>query len=77
MQKVENEKGYSITYIRNYHGGEFDNDDYENFCKNKGYTHNFSAPKMPQQNSVVEKKNHILQEMARTMINENSLLKYF
>ena len=39
--------------------------------------HNFSAPRTPQQNGVVERKNRTLQEMARTMLNENNLPKYF
>ena len=37
----------------------------------------FLAPKTPQQNGVVERKNIILQEMVRTMLNENNLPKYF
>nr|CAN77969.1 hypothetical protein VITISV_027333 [Vitis vinifera] len=39
--------------------------------------HNFPAPRTPQQNGVVERKNRTLQEMARTMLNENNLPKYF
>ena len=39
--------------------------------------HNFSAPRTPQQNGVVERKNRTLQEIARTMLNENGLPKYF
>ena len=37
----------------------------------------FSAHRTPQQNGVVERKNRNLQEMARTMLNENNLPKYF
>ena len=39
--------------------------------------HNFSTPRIPQQNGVVERKNRTLHEMARTMLNENGLSKYF
>ena len=39
--------------------------------------HNLLAPKTPQQNGVVERKNTILQEMVRTMLNENNLPTYF
>ena len=39
--------------------------------------HNFSAPRNPQQNGIVERKNRTLQKMARTMLNENNLPKYF
>ena len=35
------------------------------------------APRTPQQNGVVERKNRTLQEIARTMLNENGLHKYF
>ncbi|RVW63757.1 Retrovirus-related Pol polyprotein from transposon TNT 1-94 [Vitis vinifera] len=35
------------------------------------------APRTPQQNGVVERRNRTLQEMARTMLNENNLPKYF
>ncbi|KAH9704464.1 Integrase catalytic domain-containing protein [Citrus sinensis] len=76
-KKVQNEKGYSITCIRSDHGGEFENHAFENFCNDFGIEHQFSSPRTPQQNGVVERKNRSIQEMARTMLNENSLPKYF
>ena len=66
-----------ISSIRSDHGGEFQNRDFQNFCESNGYNHNFSTPRNPQQNGVVERKNRNLQEMARTMLNEHSLPKYF
>ena len=47
------------------------------FCEEKGITHEFSAPRTPQQNGVVERKNGTLIEAARTMINEAQLPTYF
>ncbi|KAH9792990.1 Integrase catalytic domain-containing protein [Citrus sinensis] len=76
-KKVQNEKGYSITCIRSDHGGEFENHAFENFCNNLGIEHQFSSPRTPQQNEVVERKNRSIQEIGRTMLNENSLPKYF
>ena len=76
-KNVQNEKGYSITSVRSDHGGEFDNDALELFCDDHGFNHNFSAPRTPQQNGVVERKNRTIQEMARSMLNEISLPKYF
>ncbi|KAH9716703.1 hypothetical protein KPL71_021554 [Citrus sinensis] len=76
-KKVQNEKGYSITCIRSDHGGEFENHAFENFCNDFGIEHQFSSPRTPQQNGVVERKNRSIQEMARTMLNENALPKYF
>ncbi|KAH0719102.1 hypothetical protein KY290_013054 [Solanum tuberosum] len=37
--------------------------------------HNFSAPRTPQQNGVVERKNRTLEDMARTMMIANNLEK--
>ncbi|WRX10304.1 Integrase [Theobroma cacao] len=76
-RKVENEKGLAIVSIRSDHGGEFENFEFEEFFNEKGLDHNFSAPRTPQQNGVVETKNQTLKEMARTMLCENNLPKYF
>ncbi|KAL6342996.1 hypothetical protein AAG906_017016 [Vitis piasezkii] len=75
--KVQNKKGFTITCIRNDHGREFENIDFEEYCNEHGINHNFSVPITPQQNGVVERKNRTLQGMARTMLNENNLPKYF
>ena len=47
------------------------------FVTKNGINHNFSAPRTTQQNSVVERKNRSLEELARTMLNENNMPKYF
>ena len=39
--------------------------------------HNFFAPRTPQQNGVVERKNRSLEELARIMLNEFDVPKYF
>ena len=75
--KVQNEKGFTITCIRSNHGREFKNIDFENYCNEHRIDHNFSTPRTSQQNRVVEKKNITIQEMARTMLNESNLPKYF
>ncbi|KAK0594167.1 hypothetical protein LWI29_011156 [Acer saccharum] len=36
-------------------------------------SHEFSAPRTPQQNGVVERKNRVLQEMARVMLLSNNV----
>nr|GEW81438.1 retrovirus-related Pol polyprotein from transposon TNT 1-94 [Tanacetum cinerariifolium] len=56
------------------HVREFDNEvQFREFCNANGITHNFSAPRTLQSNGVVERKNRTLQEMSRTMLNEQSL----
>ncbi|XP_019256245.1 PREDICTED: uncharacterized protein LOC109234627 [Nicotiana attenuata] len=69
--------GYYISSIRSDHGGEFESRAFENFCNDQGISHNFSSPRSPQQNGVVERKNRTLQDMARTMIVENHLPHHF
>jgi hypothetical protein len=76
-KKVQNEIGCTIINIHSDRCREFNNHDIEKYCDDHGFTHNFSAPRTPQQNGVVECKNRSLQEMARTMLNEHSLPKYF
>ncbi|GJX37586.1 retrovirus-related pol polyprotein from transposon TNT 1-94 [Tanacetum coccineum] len=66
--------GCTIVSIRTDHGREFDNEvQFGEFCNANGITHNSSAPRTPQSNGVVERKNRTLQEMSRTMLNEQSL----
>ena len=76
-KRVQNKKGYTITSIRTDRGGKFSYEPFESYCEEHGILHHFSAPRTPQQNGVVERKNRTLQEMARTMLNENGLPKYF
>ena len=74
---LENEKSSKIVSIRSDHGGEFQNEKFEHFCEKHDINHNFFVPRTKQQNGVVERKNKSLEELARTMLNENSLPKYF
>jgi hypothetical protein len=55
-KEVENRKGFSIINIRNDHSGEFISDLFEMLYEEKGYYHNFSTSRTPQQNGVVERK---------------------
>ncbi|RDX71980.1 hypothetical protein CR513_48602, partial [Mucuna pruriens] len=45
--------------------------------KKNNILHNFSTSRTPQQHGVVERKNKSLQEMVRTMFNDNSSPKHF
>ena len=71
---IQNKLGCSIVSIRTDHGREFDNEvQFGRYCELNGITHNFSTPRTPQSNGVVERKNRSLQEMSRTMLNEQSI----
>ncbi|XP_075633471.1 uncharacterized protein LOC142605932 [Castanea sativa] len=55
-KRLQNEKGAPIVKIRSDHGMEFENVRFEFFCEKNGIMKEFSAPKTPQQNVVVERK---------------------
>ena len=67
-KKIQNEKGFCISSIKSNHGGEFDNNVFESFCNEHSIFHNFSSPRTPQQNKVVEKKNKSFQEITRIIL---------
>ncbi|GKC00541.1 retrovirus-related pol polyprotein from transposon TNT 1-94 [Tanacetum coccineum] len=75
-KKIQNQLGCTIVSIRTDHGREFDNEvQFREFCNANGITH-IGRP-TPQSNGVVERKNKTLQEMSRTMLNEQSLPQKF
>jgi len=74
---LQNTKNNNIGSIRSDHGREFQNEKFSKFYEKMGILHNFSAPRTPQQNGVVERKNRSLEELTRTMLSESSLPKYF
>ncbi|KAL1316241.1 hypothetical protein AAHE18_15G052200 [Arachis hypogaea] len=75
-KKIQNEKCSKIVSIRSDHGKEFKNQYFESFCDEQGISHNFSCPRTPQQNGVVERRNRSLQEMARAMLCEYEIPKF-
>ncbi|KAJ1685792.1 hypothetical protein LUZ63_017182 [Rhynchospora breviuscula] len=74
--RVENEKGLKISRIRSDHEKKFENAKFDELCIEKGYKQEFSAPRTPQQNGVVERKNRTLQELARSMLHEFAVPKF-
>ncbi|GKB82128.1 retrovirus-related pol polyprotein from transposon TNT 1-94 [Tanacetum coccineum] len=77
-KKIKIQLGCMIVSIRTDHGREFNNEvQFGEYCNANGITHNFSAPRTPQSIGVVERKNRTLQEMSRTMLNEQSLPQKF
>ena len=47
----------------------------ESFCTRSGISQEFSNPITPQQNGVVERKNRVIQEMARAMLHNKDMAK--
>ena len=74
--RIQNEKGCPIERIWSDMEREFFNSYFLEFCHSLGIKHEFSAPKTPQQKVVVERKNRVLQEMARKILNQHELPPY-
>ena len=64
LYKEHNNILLKISRIRSDHGKEFENSLFENLCRKNGIKHEFLAPKTPQHNGVVERKNRTPQEIA-------------
>ena len=54
LKKTEKRVGHPLVCLRSDHGTEFENSSLIDYCNEHGVDHNFSAPRTPQQNGVVE-----------------------
>ncbi|GKF94889.1 putative ribonuclease H-like domain-containing protein, partial [Tanacetum coccineum] len=63
----------SVISIRTDKGTEFLNKTLNAFFKEQGIKHQTSTPRTPEQNGVVERRNHTLVEAARTMLSPSKL----
>jgi hypothetical protein len=75
--RLNNEHPNCLKAIRSDNGTEFRNASFDEFCLEHGIDQQFSAPRVPQQNGVMELKNHTLVEMARTMLDEHRTPRRF
>ena len=73
--RLQNKKSLKIDQIRSDHGKEFKNSCMESFCTRSGVSQEFSALITPQQNGIVERKNRVIQEMARAMLHNKDVAK--
>ena len=76
-KRLQNEKGVPIIKIRSDHKKEFENAKFEVFCNEHDIKKEFSSLKTPQQNRVVERKNRVIQDMARVMLLNNNIPQKF
>jgi transposase InsO family protein len=75
--RLNNEYPNCLKVIRSDSRTEFRNTSFDQFCLEHGIDQQFSAPHVPQQNGVIERKNRTLVEMVRTMLNEHRTLRRF
>jgi transposase InsO family protein len=75
--RLNNEHPKYLKVIRSDNGTEFRNASFNQFCLERGVDQKFLAPRVPQQNGVIERKNRTLVEMARTMLDEHRTPRRF
>ncbi|KAH9687903.1 hypothetical protein KPL70_014941 [Citrus sinensis] len=74
---VEKESGYQIKAMRSDRGGEFTSKEFLEFYEANGIRRPLIVPRSPQQNSVAERKNRTILDMARSMLKSKRLPKEF
>jgi transposase InsO family protein len=75
--RFNNEHPNCLNVIHSDNGIEFRNVSFNQFCLEHSVDQQFSTSCVPQQNKVVERKNHTLVKMARTMLDEHRTPKRF
>jgi hypothetical protein len=64
---TENQTGKGLKVVRSDRGGEFSSWNFKYFCDKHGIKREYTIPRNPQQNEVVERQNRSVQQMARSM----------
>jgi transposase InsO family protein len=75
--RLNNEHLNCLKAIHSDNGIEFRNASFNQFCLEHSVDQQFSTPRVPQQNRVMEQKNRTLVEMARTMLDEHRTPRSF
>jgi hypothetical protein len=75
--RLNNEHPNCLKAICSSNGTEFRNASFDQFYLEHGVDQQFSAPRVPPQNGVMERKNHTLVEMARMMLDEHRTPRHF
>jgi hypothetical protein len=70
---TETQIGKRLKEVRSDRGGEFMSRYFKEFCDEHGIKREYTIPRTPQQNGVVERQNRTVQEMARSMMNEKNI----
>jgi transposase InsO family protein len=74
---IENETGKRLKAVRSDRGREFSSRDFKEFCNKHVIKREYTIPRTPQQNGVVERHNRSIQHMARSMMNERNIAQTY
>jgi hypothetical protein len=75
--RLNNEHPNCLKAIHSDNGTKFRNASFDEFCLEPGIDQQFFAPRVPPQNGAMERKNHTIVEMARTMLDEHRTPRRF
>jgi IS30 family transposase len=70
---TENQTRNRLKLVISDRGGEFVSSDFKEFCDKHGIKREYTFPRTPQQNGVVERQNRTIHQMARSMMNEKNI----
>ncbi|GJW67841.1 retrovirus-related pol polyprotein from transposon TNT 1-94 [Tanacetum coccineum] len=77
IESINGKKYILVITIHTNRGTEFLNKTLHAYFKEEGIEHQTSTPRTPEQNGVVERRNHTLIEAARTMLSASKLPLFF
>jgi transposase InsO family protein len=77
VKGIHNEFETTIKRVRSDNGREFKNTRIDELCDDFEIRRQFSAKYTPQSNSLVERKNRTLIDMARSMLSEYNVSRSF
>jgi transposase InsO family protein len=75
--RLNNEHPNCLKVIRSDNRIKFRNASFDEFCLEQDVDQQFLAPRVPQQNVIVERKNRTLVKMARMMLDEHRTPRHF
>jgi hypothetical protein len=75
--KVERETGKKMKVLCTDNGGEFASVQFGEYCAGEGILRQHSAPQSPQQNGVVERRNQMVVNTARSILRARSMPCFF
>ncbi|KAD6454733.1 hypothetical protein E3N88_09439 [Mikania micrantha] len=65
---VEKCSRFKVQTLRTNRGGEFNSNQFKDYCQNEGIMRQLTAPYSPQQNGVIERRNKTILEMTRSLL---------
>ena len=68
LARVEKETRKIMKCLRLDRGSEFTSKEFETFCNDKGIKRQTLAPRTPPQNGIVERRNRLVIDYARTLL---------